>query len=65
MTMQAEVGERPVVIGGCPFKPSVRDVAPDRGLVLIRDGGAAPPAREGTRIRVTFSRPQLHPAVIE
>jgi hypothetical protein len=29
------------------------------------DGGAAPPAWEGSRSRVTFSRLQLHPAVVD
>jgi hypothetical protein len=37
MTMKAEANERLVVIGGCPFRPSVRDVAPDRGSVPVRD----------------------------
>ncbi|HST91584.1 MAG TPA: hypothetical protein VLJ13_05235, partial [Brevundimonas sp.] len=41
-------GERPIVIGESPFRPSVRDVAPDREFVPVPDRPAVT-ARWGQR----------------
>jgi hypothetical protein len=60
MTMKAEANERLVVIGGCPFRPSVRDVAPDRGSVPVRD-----PLRDNQWDPLVIPlRPELDPVAV-